>query len=114
MTRTLTETDRAHLNSLIVQGYSRTQIAKKLKTKNKTLEKLCLENDIPLLKKGNKTFIKDNTDGILVVKGTNLYFKNSSQLYFLLNCEFDQNTCSVETFQETFKIIKNDKEIIIP
>jgi hypothetical protein len=114
MFRQLSEKDKAALTDLTVRGYARSKIAKCLKTKIDTLEKLCEENSIPLPKKGAGTFIKDSVDGVFVVKGRKIYFRNSSELYYLLSCESDPRVKTIEEFQDTFKAVLQDDGIIIP
>jgi hypothetical protein len=91
---------------LINRGYSRTQIAKNLHMRNSKLEKICLDNNIKLPKKQSRTFIIDTISGTYKVKGIDVPFHNSCQLYYLIYYDRDDSVYRVSQFGDTYKVIK--------
>jgi len=106
---TLSKKEKAIIIDLILKGYPRTTIAKKTNMKNITLERLCKENNINLNPKYCSVHIKYNTSGIVIISNKNIYFSNLNQLYLLLILEQCPNVHNITAYDETYKIIKNNK-----
>jgi len=112
--RVLSKQEKSMLVDLIINGYSRTAIAKKMKIKNLTLEKICQENNIDLNHKYCSAFIKYDTSGIVTIKNRNIYFSNLSQLYLLLMFSKCSDITNIMPYDNTYKIIKNNNIQICP
>ncbi len=107
--RILSKEDKSKIIDLSARGFSRTYISKVMHMKKITLEKLCNENNIQLPCRGSFAYIKFNTSGILCIKKKNIYFNNLSQLYVLLRIEHIADEMSIIPYENTYKIIENNK-----
>lgn len=98
--RKLNKKEKYLIIDLCCKGYSRTSIAKKLKMKNLTLEKICQQENISLPKKGSHFNIRENTKGILKCKNKNIIFNNAYELYLLLKINRIQSIIDICKHEE--------------
>lgn len=108
----LSKKEKSIIIDLIINGYARTEIAKKINIKNVTLERLCKENNIELTSKYHSAFIKYNTDGFININNKKVYFSNISQLYLLLILEQTSRVENITPYEDSYKTIKHGEIII--